>query len=197
MPSSPPVSRRAIRPCAASSLIQRREQAEAAGNSDASAEPIEVDPALRPVEIPDHRKPRSEPMAPTLQNQALNAILFLYREVLSQKIDYVNGVVRAKRPRRLPVVLTREEVKRILAHITGREWITAMLLYGTGLRLMECLRLRVKDIDFSRNELVVRSGKGDKDRVTMLPATVKEPLRKHVESVRRQYTSPFLCHALA
>lgn len=121
------------------------------------------------------------------QNQALNAILFLYHEVLAKDIGYIKGVVRAKRPKRLPVVLTREEVKSILSLLQGLEWIMGMLLYGAGLRLMECLRLRVKDVDFSRNEIRVRSGKGDKDRVTMLPAAVKEPLLQHLELVRKQY----------
>ena len=121
------------------------------------------------------------------QNQALNAVLFLYREVLRKEIGYVNGVVRAKRPKRLPVVLTRQEVRSILALLEGPEWIMAMLLYGAGLRLMECLRLRIKDVDFSLGEIRVRSGKGDKDRVTMLPAAVKEPLRRHLELVRKQY----------
>ncbi|TAJ98221.1 integron integrase [bacterium] len=121
------------------------------------------------------------------QNQALNAILFLYHEVLTKDIGYIKGVVRAKRPHRLPVVLTREEVKSILGLLDGLEWIMGMLLYGAGLRLMECLRLRVKDVDFSRNEIRVRSGKGDKDRVTMLPAAVKEPLLRHLEVVKKQY----------
>lgn len=97
------------------------------------------------------------------QNQALNALLFLYREVLAKDIGYVNGVVRAKRPHRLPVVLTREEVRSILGQLQGLDWIMAMLLYGAGVRLMECLRLRVKDLDFSRNEILVRDGKGRKD----------------------------------
>lgn len=121
------------------------------------------------------------------QNQALNALLFLYREILKKDIGYVNGIVRAKRPHRLPVVLTRQEVRSILRCLDGLNWIMAMLLYGAGLRLMECLRLRVKDIDFTGNQLVVRAGKGDKDRHTMLPAAVKEPLAKHLEVIRRQH----------
>jgi integron integrase len=121
------------------------------------------------------------------QNQALNALLFLYREALGKEIGYVNGVVRAKRPTRLPVVLTRQEVRAILALLEAPEWIMGMLLYGAGLRLTECLRLRVKDVDFSSNEIRVRSGKGDKDRVTMLPSSVKEPLRRHLEQVRQDY----------
>ncbi len=121
------------------------------------------------------------------QNQALNALLFLYRKVFGKEIGYVNGVVRAKRPTRLPVVLSRQEVRAILARLDGPEWIMGMLLYGAGLRLTECLRLRVKDVDFSCNEIRVRSGKGDKDRVTMLPSVVKEPLRRHLEQVRQNY----------
>jgi len=121
------------------------------------------------------------------QNQALNAILFLYREVLRKDIGFVSRVVRAKRGKRLPVVLTRQEVKAILGCIGGTEWLMAMLLYGAGLRLMECVRLRIKDIDFSTNQIVVRAGKGNKDRVTMLPATVKDPLVRHVDLLRRQH----------
>jgi integrase len=121
------------------------------------------------------------------QNQALNALLFLYREILNKDIGYVNGVVRAKRPHRVPVVLTRQEVRSILGFLERSDWIMAMLLYGAGLRPMECLRLRVKDIDFSTNQIVVRAGKGDKDRHTMLPAAVKEPLAKHLELIKRQH----------
>lgn len=121
------------------------------------------------------------------QNQALNALLFLYREVLEKPLGYINGVVRAKRPSRLPVVLTRPEVRAILSALNGSEWLMAMLLYGAGLRLMDCLRLRVQDIDFLSNQIVVRDGKGEKDRVTMLPAAVQEPLRRHLEEVKTQY----------
>jgi integron integrase len=121
------------------------------------------------------------------QNQALNALLFLYNQVLDKKIGLLQGVVRAKRPRRLPVVLTKEEVKRVLGCMTGTPWLMAMLLYGAGLRLMECCRLRVKDIDFSRNEIIIRAGKGDKDRHTMLPSAVKESLLKHLQGVKRQH----------
>ncbi len=121
------------------------------------------------------------------QNQALNAILFLYREVLGKEIGYVNGVVRARRPNRLPVVLTRQEVKAILSVLDGTEWLMATLLYGAGLRLMECMRLRVKDVDFTSSQIVVREGKGNKDRLTMLPTMVKEPLAKHLTLVRRQH----------
>ncbi len=110
------------------------------------------------------------------QNQALCALLFLYREVLALDIGWLDDVVRAKRPRRLPVVLTRQEVKGLLSAIQGVNWIMASLLYGAGLRLLECLRLRVKDIDFGTNQIVVREGKGNKDRVTMLPTIVRAPL---------------------
>jgi site-specific recombinase XerD len=115
------------------------------------------------------------------QNQALNAILFLYRDVLRKEIGYVDGVVRAKRPPRLPVVLTRQEVKSVLGMLDHSDWLMVMLLYGADLRLMECLQLRVKDIDFITNQIVVRAGKGDKDRHTILPAAVKEPLTRHLE----------------
>ncbi|MBI2357583.1 MAG: integron integrase, partial [Deltaproteobacteria bacterium] len=121
------------------------------------------------------------------QNQAFNALLFLYQEVLQRKIGLIEGVVRAKRHRRLPVVLTKEEVQRLLACLEGTPWLMAMLLYGAGLRLMECCRLRVKDIDFSSNQIVVRAGKGDKDRHTMLPAAVKEPLLRHLQVVKHQH----------
>lgn len=121
------------------------------------------------------------------QNQALNAIFFLYHAVLGKDIGYVNGVVRAKRPQRLPVVLTPEEVKALLSQLDGMEWLMATLLYGAGLRLMECCRLRVKDIDVARNQIVVRAGKGNKDRYTMLPTAVKEPVARHLELMRRQH----------
>ena len=112
------------------------------------------------------------------QNQALNAILFLYRDVLRKEIGYVDGVVRAKRPHRLPVVLTRQEVKSILGVLDHSDWLMVMLLYGAGLRLMECLQLRVKDIDFTSNQIVVRAGKGDKDRHTMLPGSRERTTRQ-------------------
>jgi integrase len=114
------------------------------------------------------------------QNQALNALLFLYHEVLDKKTGLIQGVVRAKRPRRLPVILTKEEVRRLLGCLQDTPRLMAVLLYGAGLRLMECCRLRVKDIDFSRNQIVVRAGKGNKDRYTVLPAALKEPLFRHL-----------------
>jgi integrase len=119
--------------------------------------------------------------------RALAAILFLYKDVLTQDPGWLDDVVRAKRPRRLPVVLTREEVKAILAELDGRNWIMVMLLYGAGLRLVECLSVRVKDIDFSRNEILVRDGKGQKDRHTMLPAAVQEALGRHLEQLRAEH----------
>ncbi len=128
-----------------------------------------------------------EHVSASTQNQALCALLFLYREVLVQDMGWLDDVVRAKRPRRLPVVLTRQEVKALLSALQGVKWITGNLLYGAGLRLLECLRLRVKDIDFDVNQIVVREGKGTKDRVTMLPVTVRGPLAAHVERVRTLY----------
>ncbi len=115
-------------------------------------------------------------VAASTQNQALSALLFLYRDVLEQDLPWLDDVVRAKRPARLPVVLTREEVRTVLLQMHGVPRLMAMLLYGAGLRLLECARLRVKDVDFARNQLVVRAGKEDKDRVTMLPAVVKSEL---------------------
>ncbi|MFI5395830.1 MAG: integron integrase [Candidatus Binatia bacterium] len=119
------------------------------------------------------------------QNQALAALLFLYRQVFGRDPGWLAGLVRAKRPRRLPVVLTQSEVSALLGVLEGVNWLMVMLLYGAGLRLRECLRLRVKDVDFTRNEIIVRQGKGDKDRVTMLPGSVKEPLAAHLERVQR------------
>jgi len=118
------------------------------------------------------------------QNQALSALLFLYRHVLNREIGDLDEVIRARRPRRLPVVMTREETKAVISQIEGTKWIAACLMYGAGLRLLECLRLRVQDIDFSANQITVRDGKGNKDRLTMLPEAVKGPLSQHLERVR-------------
>ncbi len=107
--------------------------------------------------------------------------------MLNKKIGHIEGVVRAKTPQRLPVVLTKEEVKKVIDQINGVPRLMAILLYGAGLRLMECCRLRVKDVDFSRNEIVVRSGKGNKDRYTMLPSAVREPLGQHLRGVKEQH----------
>lgn len=123
-------------------------------------------------------------VAAATQNQAKSALLFLYREVLDVTLPWLDNVERAKTPKRLPVVLTRAEVQSLLTRLEGTHWLMASLLYGAGLRLMECLRLRVKDVDFARKELLVRDGKGFKDRVTMLPATLVEPLRAHLVRVR-------------
>ncbi len=126
-------------------------------------------------------------VAASTQNQALSALLFLYREVLNQDLPWLEGVVRAKRPIRLPVVLAREEVQAVLAHLRGTPRLMATLLYGAGLRLLECARLRVKDLDFGLNHIVVRSGKGQKDRVTLLPATAKADLARHLQAVSQQH----------
>jgi integron integrase len=124
-------------------------------------------------------------VAASTQNQALSAILFLYQEVLRQEIGWLDQVVRAKKPRKLPVVLTQDEVKSVWHGLSGTAWLMASLLYGSGLRLMECLRLRVKDVDFAYNQISVRDGKGDKDRVTVLPLNVKVPLQRHLQNVAR------------
>jgi integron integrase len=123
-------------------------------------------------------------VAPGTQNQALAAILFLYREVLDVDLPWMDDVVRAKRSRRIPAVLSREEAMRLLAAMDGQSWLMAALLYGTGMRLMECLRLRIKDVDFSRNEIVVRDGKGGKDRRVPLPHRLREPLAAAVKRAR-------------
>ena len=121
------------------------------------------------------------------QNQAFNAILFVFRHVLERDVGEIRSVVRAKVRRRLPVVLTRAEVFRIFEHLHGRNLLMAQVIYGCGLRLMECVRLRVKDLDFERGCLTVKSGKGDKDRMTMLPESLHDELRAHLESVRALY----------
>lgn len=118
------------------------------------------------------------------QNQALSALLFLYRHVLGQELGELGEVIRARKPKRLPVVMTREEVRAVLACLSGDKRIMAALMYGTGLRLMECLSLRIQDIDFNRNEILVRDGKGAKDRVTMLPESLKKSLQDHLEKVK-------------
>lgn len=121
------------------------------------------------------------------QNQAMSALLFLYKEVLGKDVPWITDIVRAKEQRRLPVVLTREEVAAVLSRMSGTPRLMATLLYGAGLRLLECCHLRVKDIDFERREIVVRAGKGGKDRVTMLPAVVKTPLAEHLARAKRQH----------
>ena len=126
-------------------------------------------------------------VAASTQNQALSELLFLYRHVLHQDLPWLDDVVRARRPKHLPVVLSRDEVRDVIAELEGTPRLMAILLYGSGLRLLECAGLRVQDIDFAMNQIVVRDGKGAKDRVTVLPAVVKEPLGRHMRSVKRQH----------
>ena len=118
------------------------------------------------------------------QNQAKSALLFLYKEVLGTELPWLDKIESAKTSKRLPVVLTREEVQKILGNLQGTHLLVASLLYGTGMRILEVLRLRVKDVDFSRKEILIRDGKGFKDRVTMLPQTLIEPLRAHIARVK-------------
>ena len=122
------------------------------------------------------------------QNQAMAAVAFLYREVIGRPLEETDRIARAKRPVRVPVVLTREEVKRVIGELEEVSRLVSLLLYGSGLRLLECLQLRVKDVDFPSHEITVRGGKGDKDRVTMLPLGVVEQLQTHLESVRVLHT---------
>jgi integrase len=126
-------------------------------------------------------------VAASTQNQALSALLFLYREVLDLDVPWLDDLVRAKRPIRLPIVLTREEVGAVLQPLEGVPRLMAYLLYGAGLRVLECCRLRVQDVDFARNQIVVRNGKGAKDRATMLPDAVKTALKRHLDEVREQH----------
>jgi integron integrase len=147
---------------------------------------------------------RAANVAASTQNQALSALLFLYREVLKQEIGWLKDVERPKKPIRVPVVLSADEVRKVFAHLHGRERLMAGLLYGSGLRLMEAVRLRVKDIDFAYARIVVRDGKGAKDRVTMLPLNLAPALQRHLEKMRIQHQedldegfgSVYLPHAL-
>ena len=144
-------------------------------------------------------------VAAATQNQALSALLFLYRHVLGMELPWFDDMVRAKRPVRMPVVLSREETGRLLKQLQGTHWLMASLLYGAGLRLMECLRLRVKDVDFAYRQILVRDGKGGKDRVTMLPESTVQPLqaqlghakRLHEFDLREGFGEAHLPHALA
>ncbi len=144
-------------------------------------------------------------VAASTQNQALSALLFLYREVLGVSLPWMENVVRAKRPQRVPTVLSQPEVRSLLTAMDGRPWLLASLLYGTGMRLMECLRLRVKDVDFGRSEITIRSGKGAKDRRTMLPRSLAEPLQREIDRARELHRTDLaagfgeaaLPHALA
>ena len=125
-----------------------------------------------------------EHVAASTQNGALNALLFLYRSVLPQPFPHLEHIERAKRPRRLPTVFTRDEVHAVLTRLTGMPHLMASLLYGAGLRLMECVPLRVKDVDFPSHYITVRDGKGAQDRVTMLPQSLAEPLQQHLARVQ-------------
>jgi integron integrase len=144
-------------------------------------------------------------VAASTQSQALSALLFLYREVLAQDLPWLDGITRAKKPERLPVVLSVAEVQALLRHAEGTNSLMLRLLYGTGMRLMECCRLRVMDVDFSMRQIVVRNGKGGKDRVTMLPAALAQPLVDHLARVRDVFerdlaagrADVYLPHALA
>ena len=122
-------------------------------------------------------------VASATQNQALSAVLFLYREALGQTLPWLDGLDRVKRPVRLPVVLSETEVRALLAQLHGMKWLMASLLYGAGLRLRECLLLRVKDVDFAYRQILVREGKGGKDRVTMLPEAMIQPMHVHLGRV--------------
>ena len=124
-------------------------------------------------------------VSPSTQNQALNALVFLYRHVLERPLGDILDAVRAKRPERLPVILTRADVWQLFAHLDGPHWLPACLLYGSGLRLMECLRLRVKDLDFDHRTITVRCGKGGKDRIVTLPDPCIEPLQQQLARVRQ------------
>lgn len=144
-------------------------------------------------------------VAASTQNQALNALVFLYKNVLKRPLGDITGAVRAKRPERLPVVLTQDEVRRLFRHLNGVPWLVACLLYGSGLRIMEAVRLRVKDIEFARCAIIVRDGKGAKDRVVTLPDEVVEPLQSHLAWARTVHEKDlsaglgevYLPHALA
>ena len=125
-----------------------------------------------------------ENVSASTQNQALAALLFLYRHVLAREMAGLEGVVRARRGLTMPVVMNRAEVQAVLAQLRGDKWLIASVLYGSGLRLMECLQLRVKDVDFSRGEITVHDGKGGKDRVTMLPESLGAPLQDHLSLVK-------------
>ncbi len=126
-------------------------------------------------------------VASATQNQALAALLFLYKEVMQVELPWLDGVERAKGSRRLPTVLTRDEITRLFEHMSGTHALMARLKYGTGMRLMECLRLRVKDVDLARREIVIRESKGGRDRVTMLPSSLVGALRTHLETVRELF----------
>ena len=128
-------------------------------------------------------------VAAATQNQALAALLFLYRDVLGVELPWLDNVVRAKKPRRLPAVLTQAEARRLLDNVEGLHGLMASLMYGTGMRISECLALRVKDIDLTRREIVVRQAKGGRDRVTMVPSALVDPMRRQIGEARLVYES--------
>jgi integron integrase len=143
-------------------------------------------------------------VAPSTQNQALAALLFLYQQVLHQDLDRPIDAVRAKKPTRLPVVMNKDEINRVMAHLSAPYQLLAQLLYGSGLRLMECVRLRVKDVHFDRCQIIVRSGKGNKDRDTIWPDSLHTPLQRqlryaqalHQNDLEQGYGAVYLPHAL-
>ena len=145
-----------------------------------------------------------EKVSASTQNQALCAIVYLYKNVLKKDVGDLGELVWAKKPKRIPVVFTKSEVKAVLSQLEGVKWLMGMLLYGAGLRLTECLRLRVKDIDFEYKQISVRDGKGEKDRITMLPEKVIEPLKEQMKyvkilfekDIREDYTTVYLPYAL-
>ncbi len=123
-------------------------------------------------------------VASSTQNQALCALVFLYRQVLNKEMGDFENLIRAKRPAKLPVVFTRDEVRKVLLQLDGVNWLMGQILYGAGLRVMECVRLRVKDIDFGYRQIIVRNGKGNKDRITMLPDIISEQLQRHMQKIK-------------
>jgi integron integrase len=142
--------------------------------------PAEITAYLSSLAVDGH-------VAASTQNQALSALLFLYREVLTMDLPWLDDVVRARRPARLPVVLTRDEVRAVVRQLHGAPRLMAILLYGSGLRLLECARLRVKDVDFARHQITVRAGKGDRDRATTLPNIIHADLARHLQAVKAQH----------
>ena len=138
---------------------------------------VEINAFLTHLAVEEH-------VSASTQTQALSALLFLYRHVIGREVGDLGGVIRARKPRRLPVVMTRAEARAVLAEMEGDTWLMASLLYGSGLRLMECLRLRVQDIDVARGEITVRDGKGGKDRVTMLAESLKAPLAQQLRRAK-------------
>ena len=127
---------------------------------------------------------RKRQVSASIQNQALSALLFLYKHVLQKETGYIDQIERAKKPKRIPVVFSKAKAQKILAQLNGKYWLAAALMYGAGLRVLECMRLRVKDIDFDYSQINVRDGKGHKDRITVLPENLKSPLKRHLQQRR-------------